>query len=193
MMLEWYQLDRARTRKLSVLPDLDRCRPRRCLVIFVRFPQRSLLFWLIMENLEWNSWLGHCMASVVPLRSVVSVVAILWRSFYTPNIGTYSDFWLNTTFTSTSSLSRVTPPTSFPLVNGPSTKGVYFIWLNNLYSRKLGLIKFPWERNAQNIAESRVILYRNKTINLSTQMPNWISKHPVLAISLEAVTIGGTG
>jgi len=168
-------MDRASTRKLSVLLDLDCCRPRRCLVIFVWSPQRSLLFWLIMENLEWNSWADHCITTVVPLRSVVFFVAILWRSFYTHNNGTFSDLWLSTTFTSTSSLSRVTPPTPFPLVNGLSTKGVYFIWLNNLNSRKLGLIKFPWERNAHNIAESRVILYRNKIINLSTQMPNWIS------------------
>lgn len=158
-MFEWYQLDRARTRKLSVLPDLDRYRPRRCLVNFAQSPQRSLLFWLIMENLEWNSWEGHCMTSVVPLRSVVFVVAILWRSFYTQNNSTYSDFWLNTTFTSNSSLSRVILPTPSPLVNGLSTKGVYFIWLNNLKFRKLCLIKIPWERNAHNIGESRVILY----------------------------------
>jgi hypothetical protein len=54
-------------------------------------PQRSLLFWLITENLEWNSWTGYCMTSVVPVISVVFFVAILWRSFYTQNNGTYSD------------------------------------------------------------------------------------------------------
>ena len=52
-------------------------------------------------------------------------------------------------------------------------------------------LKFPWERNANNITESRKFLYRNKTANLSTQTPKWISKHRILAISFEAVTSGG--
>ena len=51
VIFEWYQLDRARTRKLSVLPDLDCCRPRHCLVIFVRSPKRSAL---LVDNGEFR-------------------------------------------------------------------------------------------------------------------------------------------
>ena len=48
------------------------------------------------------------------------------------------------------------------------------------------------ERNACNITECLKFLYQNKTINLSTQMPHWISKHLLLTNSFEAVTSGGT-
>jgi hypothetical protein len=43
----------------------------------------------------------------------------------------------------------------------------------------------------QNFAEIRKFSYRKKNINLSKQIPNWISNHPLLAISFEAVTNGG--
>jgi len=36
------------------------------------------------------------------------------------------------------------------------------------------------------------LLYQNKTIRLSTQMPHWISKHLLLTISFEAVPSGVT-
>jgi hypothetical protein len=39
---------------------------------------------------------------------------------------------------------------------------------------------------------SRRFLYRNKTINMSTQMPDSFYKSRILAISVEAVTCGGT-
>jgi len=52
--------------------------------------------------------------------------------------------------------------------------------------------KLPWIRNAHNMADSRKFLYRNKTVNLSTQEPNWISKHWILAVTFEAVTYGWT-
>jgi hypothetical protein len=53
-------------------------------------------------------------------------------------------------------------------------------------------LKFPWNRKAHNISGSLKFLYRNKTILLPTRMPNWISKHRVLAISFDIVTSGRT-
>jgi hypothetical protein len=40
--------------------------------------------------------------------------------------------------------------------------------------------------------QSCKFLYWNKTINFSTQMPNWITNYPVLAVSFQAVMTGGT-
>jgi hypothetical protein len=52
--------------------------------------------------------------------------------------------------------------------------------------------KFPWERNAHNIAESRTVLYRNKIIHLSARIPNRICRHRDLAVSFEAVASAAT-
>jgi hypothetical protein len=61
--------------------------------------------------------------------------------------------------------------------------------MDNLKFSKVRL-KFPLERDDHSITKSRKFLYGNKTINLSTQTPDWISKHPVLTISFEAATSG---
>jgi hypothetical protein len=77
------------------------------------------------------------------------------------------------------------------IVTGQTTKGVPFRWFTNL-KFSVGKLKFLWERSAHNIAESSKFLYRNKTINLSKHIPNLIFEYPVRAVSLEAVTTGGT-
>jgi hypothetical protein len=62
-------------------------------------------------------------------------------------------------------------------------------WLANLKFSK-DKLKFPLEREAHSITKSRKFLYGNKTINLSTQTPDFTSKHPVLTISFEAARSG---
>jgi len=73
--------------------------------------------------------------------------------------------------------------------DNPNTQGKSSRWLANFKFSKVKL-KFSLEREVHSITKSRKFLYGNKTINLSTQTPDWISKHPVLTISFEAATSG---
>ena len=81
--------------------------------------------------------------------------------------------------------------TPFPIVIDPTTKDLTLLWLTNLNFPEVKL-KFLWEKNDHDTTATLKFIYRNKTANLSTQTPNWISKYPVLAISFEAVTSGWT-
>ena len=61
-------------------------------------------------------------------------------------------------------------------------KDFTFRWLTNFKFSEVN-IKFPWQRKAYNVTESRKFVYRNKILNLSIRMPNWFSKHRVFAIA----------
>ena len=96
--------------------------------------------------------------------SCVRQVHTLYISyFYHPN--------LSPLCCSTPSLSRATPPTPFAIVTGRTRKGFTFRSVTNLKFSEVRL-KFQWKWNAHNITESRKFLERNKTINMSTHMPN---------------------
>jgi hypothetical protein len=65
---------------------------------------------------------------------------------------------------------------TFPLVNGRTANGFYFLWLTNLTISEIS-INFNGEKRP-NVTE---FLHRNKVTNFVNTIPNRISKHQVLA------------
>ena len=129
---------------------------------------------------------------------ITCLLAFLYSLFNPSPVRCYfqSSRWLSLYFSyfeshlpSTSSLSRAIHSTPFPLVNGRTTRGFSLADQFKILEIKF---KFPWGRSANNIAESRTFLHRNKIIHLSAWIPNRICKHRDLAVSFEAVASGAT-